>query len=116
MSNHTLRWLKPAPPAAAPAPLRLPVETRPPALPQAPPPILQPPPARPLPLSSLPAHLAPLVQAAARGELPRGPVFLASGLVLDLSGYVLAWASGWPSDEAHTLRRLEEAYTVWGRV
>jgi len=38
---------------------------------------------------------------------------LASGLVLDLSGYVQAWASSWPADRQHSLQRLEEAHAVW---
>jgi hypothetical protein len=99
-----LRALRETPPAAVPELARSERPAPPARLPHAP--------ARPLPLSSLPAHLAPLVQAAARGELPTGPVFLSSGLVIDLNGYVLAWAECWPRDGAHVLRRLEEAHAV----
>ncbi|GAA4022838.1 hypothetical protein GCM10022631_41720 [Deinococcus rubellus] len=57
----------------------------------------------------LPGHLAALVDVARAGQSPRGAVKLASGLVTDLAGYVLAWAECWPRDRAHILQRLEEA-------
>ena len=60
----------------------------------------------------LPAHLAALIHAAQAGQLLGGAVKLSSGLVTDLTGYVLAWAECWPSDRAHVLKRLEEAYAA----
>lgn len=74
-------------------------------------------PAGPAPvLDPLPDHLAALVSAARAGEVRRSSVMLASGLVPDLSVYVLAWAEAWPHDRAHVLRRLEEAHAVTVRV
>ncbi|WP_420597023.1 hypothetical protein [Deinococcus sp.] len=64
------------------------------------------------PPDPLPPHLAALMDAAHAGQLPRGAVSLASGLVTDLEGYVLAWADCWPRDRVHVLRRLEEAHAV----
>lgn len=60
-------------------------------------------------LSALPARFAPLIAAAEADALRKGPVQLESGMVLDLAGYVLAWAEGWPLDLAHRQRRLDEA-------
>ena len=67
---------------------------------------------QPLSLTGLPPALADLVLSAERGEPPSGAVKLSSGLVTDLTGYVLAWAACWPRDRAHVLWRLEEAYAV----
>lgn len=66
---------------------------------------------------ALPSHLAGMVAAARRGELSRGAHLLGSGLVMDLGGYVLAWAECWPppgrpGDRAHILRRLGEAHAA----
>lgn len=67
----------------------------------------------PSPVSDpLPAHLAELLELARAGQLPKGAVKLASGLVTDLAGYVIAWAECWPRDRAHVLSRLEAAYAA----
>lgn len=65
-----------------------------------------------LDLMGLPAQLGQLVGMAQAGKLPSGPQQLASGLVLDLGGYVVAWAECWPRDREHVQRRLLEAYEV----
>lgn len=67
-----------------------------------------------LELAGLPEHLGQMVGAAAAGEVASGARLLTSGLVMDLGGYVLAWAEVWPRDREHVLRRLNEAYEVWG--
>lgn len=67
-------------------------------------------------LGDMPPHLARMVAAAQRGELPRGVHLLESGLVMDLAGYVLAWAECWPRDRAHLTRRLGEAYAALGQA
>lgn len=64
-------------------------------------------------LQTLPEDLRGLLEAARADRLPKGAQSLASGLVMDLRGYVLAWADCWPHDGAHVLRRLFEAYQVW---
>ncbi len=61
---------------------------------------------------ALPGHLTALIDAAQAGRLPLGAVKLASGLVTDLAGYVLAWSECWPHDSAHVLKRLEEAHAA----
>lgn len=110
------------PPSAAPqppaqtAPEPAPLAARPasPPVPSSPPPVTLPLPSpRPrLDLGGMPPHLAQMVAAAQRGELPRGVHLLESGLVMDLGGYVLAWAECWPRDRVHLTRRLGEAYAV----
>lgn len=65
--------------------------------------------------SALPARFRPLLAAARAGELPRGPVGLASGLVTDLGEYVQAWEAAWGNgDERHVASRLDEALRAWG--
>ena len=61
----------------------------------------------------LPWDLARMVQAAASGQL-HGGAALPSGRVIDLAGYVLAWAAAYlTGDEARALARLEEARRGW---
>ena len=59
----------------------------------------------------LPLHLSVLAASASAGTLPPGPVLLKSGLVMNLSEYVLAWAECDPITR-HVLSRLEEAYAA----
>ena len=61
----------------------------------------------------LPLHLSVLVASASAGTLPSSPVLLKSGLVVNVTIYVLAWAE---CDRVtpHVLSRLEEAYAAVG--
>ena len=59
----------------------------------------------------LPLHLSVLVASASAGTLPSGPVLLKSGLVVNVTIYVLAWAECDPITP-HVLSRLEEAYAA----
>ena len=59
----------------------------------------------------LPPHLSVLVASASAGTLLSDPVLLKSGLVVNLTIYVLAWAECDPVTR-HVLSRLEEAYAA----
>jgi hypothetical protein len=65
------------------------------------------------PMSRLPGPVAAMVSAAASDQIKGGAV-LPSGLVADLSGYVLAWAAAYlTGDQAQALARLTEARAAW---
>jgi len=63
---------------------------------------------------------AQLLIDAKAGRLPRGPVSLRSGLVMNLAEYVIAWAEPWEQgrlgDTRHIFMRLDEALIALGRL
>lgn len=65
----------------------------------------------------LPWQLERLVSAACGDVLPQGTVKLTSGLVPDLSRYVLGWGCSYlVGDRAEAERRLWEAHRAWKGV
>jgi hypothetical protein len=64
-------------------------------------------------LPRLPGPVASMVAAAASDQIKGGAV-LPSGLVTDLSGYVLAWAAAYlTGEQAQALAHLTEARSAW---
>jgi TubC N-terminal docking domain len=66
-------------------------------------------------VARLPWQLEALIHAASNDTLPSGSVRLESGLVPDLSRYVLAWAGGYLTggDREDCLERLWAAWRYW---
>ncbi len=69
---------------------------------------------RPDTFARLPGQLERLLGAATSDLLPKDPVMLSDGLVMNLNHYTLAWGCSYMTgDSAEALRRLWQAHRIW---